>query len=154
MYWRIWDLCGPANLVASTVAELDDTLPRLTDVHSDSVWATHRCSSRLSCARHVLGRDRTWADSLIVIAKGGHSWCLRGSRVSCCQVISLVRCILIWIFVTPSDMGEACSPCSNVVLERHYCWFKNIGWCWLLCSQGMLIINYYFYYHCMLSIGC
>ena len=25
MYWRIWDLWGPANLVASTIAELDDT---------------------------------------------------------------------------------------------------------------------------------
>jgi hypothetical protein len=31
-------------------------------------------------------------EALIVIAKGGHSWCLRGSRVSCCQVISLARC--------------------------------------------------------------
>jgi hypothetical protein len=32
MYWHIWDLWGPANLVASMVAELDDTLPYLTDV--------------------------------------------------------------------------------------------------------------------------
>jgi hypothetical protein len=32
MYWRIWDLWGPANIVALTVAELDDTLPRFTDV--------------------------------------------------------------------------------------------------------------------------
>jgi hypothetical protein len=29
MYWRIWDLWGPTNLVALTVAELDDTPPYL-----------------------------------------------------------------------------------------------------------------------------
>jgi hypothetical protein len=46
MYWRIRDLWGPANLVASTVTELDDTLPYLQDVHRDSVWATHECPSR------------------------------------------------------------------------------------------------------------
>jgi hypothetical protein len=33
IYRRIWDLWGPANLVASTVSKLDDTLPRFTDVH-------------------------------------------------------------------------------------------------------------------------
>jgi hypothetical protein len=49
MYWRIRDLWGPTNLVASTVIELDDTLPRFTDVQWDSVQATHRCPSRLSC---------------------------------------------------------------------------------------------------------
>jgi hypothetical protein len=32
MYWRIRELWGPVNLVASTVIELDDTLPRFTDV--------------------------------------------------------------------------------------------------------------------------
>jgi hypothetical protein len=32
MYWCICDLWGPTNLVALMVAELDDTLPRLTDV--------------------------------------------------------------------------------------------------------------------------
>jgi hypothetical protein len=37
MYWCIRDLWGPANLVASTVTELDDTLPRFTDVQWDSV---------------------------------------------------------------------------------------------------------------------
>jgi hypothetical protein len=41
MYWHIWDLWGPAILVASTVSELDDTLPRFTDVQWDSVQATH-----------------------------------------------------------------------------------------------------------------
>jgi hypothetical protein len=43
MYMGLW---GPTNLVASTVTELDDTLPSLTDVHWDSVWATHECPSR------------------------------------------------------------------------------------------------------------
>jgi hypothetical protein len=32
MYWRIQHLLGPANLVALTVAESDDTIPRFTDV--------------------------------------------------------------------------------------------------------------------------
>jgi hypothetical protein len=41
MYWCIQDLWSPANLVASTVVEFDDTLPCLTDVRWDSVWATH-----------------------------------------------------------------------------------------------------------------
>jgi hypothetical protein len=34
-------LCGPTNLVALLVAELDDALPCLMIVHWDSVWATH-----------------------------------------------------------------------------------------------------------------
>jgi hypothetical protein len=40
---RLW---GPTNLVGSTVAELDDTPPYLTDVQWYSVGATHECSSR------------------------------------------------------------------------------------------------------------
>jgi hypothetical protein len=36
MYWRIQNLWGPANLVASTVVELDEMLHHLTDVH----WST------------------------------------------------------------------------------------------------------------------
>jgi hypothetical protein len=51
MYWRIRDLWGPTNLVASTITELDDTLPRFTDVQWDSVRVTHRCPSRLSRGR-------------------------------------------------------------------------------------------------------
>jgi hypothetical protein len=63
-------------------------------------------------------------NSLIVIIKGDHSCCLRGSRVSYCQVDTLQNYfILIQISTTPSDMGEACpllsfrrsvvSPCSH-----------------------------------------
>jgi hypothetical protein len=51
MYWRIQDLWGPTNLVASTVVELDDTLPLFTDVQWDSVRATHGCPLRLSRGR-------------------------------------------------------------------------------------------------------
>jgi hypothetical protein len=46
MYWCMRDLWGPANLVASTVTELDDTPPYLTGVQWDSVGATHGCPSR------------------------------------------------------------------------------------------------------------
>jgi hypothetical protein len=53
--------------------------------------------------------------------KGGHSCCLRGSRVSCCQVDTLQGyIILIRISATPSDMGEACSLCSNVEVLYHH----------------------------------
>jgi hypothetical protein len=31
MYWYIQDIWSPTNLVALTVTELDDTLPRFTD---------------------------------------------------------------------------------------------------------------------------
>jgi hypothetical protein len=63
-----------------------------------------------------------WArlNSLIIITKGGHSCCLRGSRVSCFQVDTLQGyIILIRIFTTPSDMGVACSLCSNVEVLYH-----------------------------------
>jgi hypothetical protein len=62
-----------------------------------------------------------WLNSLIVIAKGGHSCCLRGSRVSCCPVDTLQGyIILIRISATPSNMSEACSLCSNVEVLYHH----------------------------------
>jgi hypothetical protein len=111
---------GPANLVASTVVELNDTLPRFMDVHWDSVRATHGLPGEVLAWKTTLGRGSTRPDSLIVIVKGGHSCCLHGSCVSCCQIISLARCILIRISVTPSEMGEACSLCPNVEVLYHY----------------------------------
>jgi hypothetical protein len=64
-----------------------------------------------------------WAqlNSFIVITKGGHSCCLRRSRVSCFQVDTL-QCyiILIQISVTPSDMGESCSLCTNIEVLYHH----------------------------------
>jgi hypothetical protein len=41
-YGILW---GPANLLASTVAELDDTLPYLTGDTRDSAWAVHGVST-------------------------------------------------------------------------------------------------------------
>jgi hypothetical protein len=62
-----------------------------------------------------------WLNSLIVIVKGGHSCCLRGSHVSCWQVDTLQGyIILIQISVTPLNMGEACSLCSNVEVLYHH----------------------------------
>jgi hypothetical protein len=92
---------------ASTVAELDDILSRFTDVQWGHVRTTHGIPIEVLTWKMTLGRGRIWPNSLIVIAKGGHSCCLCGSRVSCYQVISLTRCILIRISVTPSDMGDA-----------------------------------------------
>jgi hypothetical protein len=86
---------GPTNLVASTVAELDDTLPHFTDDRRDSVQATHRLPVEVFTWKTALGRGRNQPDSLIFIMKGGHSCCLHGSRVSCGQVISLTRSLLI-----------------------------------------------------------
>jgi hypothetical protein len=107
------------------VAELDDTPLYFTDDigivfgPSGHPRTTHR-------GFHVEDGTRVrWVrlDSLIVIAKGGHSCCLRGSHVSCCQVDTLQGFILIQISMTPSDMGDACSllsfhrsaisPCSH-----------------------------------------
>jgi hypothetical protein len=64
-----------------------------------------------------------WArlNSLIVIAKGGNSCCLHGSRVSCCHVDTLQGyIILIRIFVMLSNMGEPCSLCLNVEVLYHH----------------------------------
>jgi hypothetical protein len=55
MYWRIRDLTGPINLVASTVVELDDTPPYFTDVQWDSVWATHGVSIKAYVWKTSLG---------------------------------------------------------------------------------------------------
>jgi hypothetical protein len=84
-----------------------------------------RMPIEVSHGRHELRWGRIQTDSLIVIVKGGHSRCLCDSHVSCCQVIFLAMCILIRISEAPSDMGEACSQCLNVVMELHYCWYEN-----------------------------
>jgi hypothetical protein len=92
------------------------------------MWATHRFSSRLSRGRHALGQGRTLPDSLIVIMKGGHSWCLRGSRVSCCQVIYLERCISIRVSVTPSVMDDSCSLLSFCRSANSLCSYEIYGY--------------------------
>jgi hypothetical protein len=84
MYWHILAIWNPTSLVASIVAELDDTLTRFTDDRKDSVRASHELPSEVFVWKTTVGRGRIWPNSLIVIPKGGHSCCLRGSRVSCC----------------------------------------------------------------------
>jgi hypothetical protein len=88
MYWRILDLWDSTNLVASTVAELDDTpLYFMDDI--GIVFGPPMDYP----ARFRVEDDNTvrwaWLDSLIVIATGGHLWCLCSSCVSCCQVVTL-----------------------------------------------------------------
>jgi hypothetical protein len=114
MYRRIWELLGSRKLSSSTVTELDDNLPHFTDDRRDSVRATHGLPSEVFVWKTTLGWGRTWPKSLIVIMKGGHSCCLHGSHVSCCQVISLARWLLIQISMTPSYMCEACSLHPNI----------------------------------------
>jgi hypothetical protein len=55
MYWRIQDLCGPTNLIGSTMTELDDTLPYFTDVRWDSVRVTHCLPIEVFVWKTVLG---------------------------------------------------------------------------------------------------
>jgi hypothetical protein len=59
LYWHIRDLWGPANLVALTIAEFDDTLPRFTDVHWNSVRATHGLSVEVFAWKTTLEQGRT-----------------------------------------------------------------------------------------------
>jgi hypothetical protein len=76
----------PANVVASTIAELDNT-PLYFTGNIGIVWGPP-----MDAWRGITWKICTrvwWArlDSLIVVVKRGHSCCLHGSRVSCCQVI-------------------------------------------------------------------
>jgi hypothetical protein len=146
---------GPTNLVASMVVELDDNLPHFMDDRRDSVWATHRLPFEVLTWKTALGRGRAGHDSLIVIAKGGHSCYLHGLRVSYCQVISLARWPLIWVSVTPSDMGEACSLSPNVAMG------STLWWIWWFMDDidyfvvmAGCYVDHYLSYLCMISIGC
>jgi hypothetical protein len=154
MYWCIRAIWNPAKLVASTVVEFDDTLPCFTDDRRDSVRVTHQLPGEVFVWKTALGRGRTRPDSLIVIVKGGHSCCLHGSHVSCYQVIFLARWLLIQISVTPSDIGEACSPRSNKnMMTLWFVWgfLDDIGY--FVVMAGCYII-YCMSYLCMCSIGC
>jgi hypothetical protein len=55
-----------ANWVASCVDELDDTLPRITGVQWDSVWATHGVSGKAYAWKMALGRGRNQPNVLIM----------------------------------------------------------------------------------------
>jgi hypothetical protein len=107
MYWRIWDLWGLANMVASTVAELDDTLPYLQGVQgivygppTDARWGT----AWKTCTRVMWAR----LDSLIVIVNCCHPWCLHDLHVPCCWLDTLARFKLTWVAMTLSNMSDSC----------------------------------------------
>jgi hypothetical protein len=150
---------GALKLSSLMVAKLDDNLPRLMHDRRDSVQATHRLPIKVFMWKMTLGRGRTWLNSLMVIVKGGHSCCLCGPRVSCWQVISLARWLLIRISMTPSDMGEACSLHSNIEVGMTL---------WLLwgfldgtdfCISGMMLYHLLYElslhaYHRLLSYLC
>jgi hypothetical protein len=126
MYWRIRDLWDPTNLVASTVTELDDILPHFMNVHWDSVRATHGLPVEVFVWKTALGRGRTRPDALIVIAKGGHSWCLCGSRVSCCQVISLARLYWFKSLWHPRIRVMLVRYCHSVEVLFHHVHMRHI----------------------------
>jgi hypothetical protein len=72
--------------------------------HWDSVRAAHGLPSEVFTWKTTLGYGGLQLDSLIVNTKGGHSWYLCGSRVSYCQVISLIRWLLIQISAIPLEV--------------------------------------------------
>jgi hypothetical protein len=51
MYWRIWDLWGPMNLVALLVAETKANPPYLLGVHRDSELGSGGYLARFKLAR-------------------------------------------------------------------------------------------------------
>jgi hypothetical protein len=57
------------------------------------------------------------SDSLIVIMKGGHSCCLRGSRVSCYHVIFPCKVTIDSNLHDIMAMGKACSLSANIEHE-------------------------------------
>jgi hypothetical protein len=87
---------GSRKLRASMVTELDDTLQCLQDVHG-IVCGPPTDARRGIRWKTCTGVRWTRLDSLIVIVNYCHTWCLRDSRVSCCQVVSLATCKLIRI---------------------------------------------------------
>jgi hypothetical protein len=121
---------GPANLVASCVTELDDTLPRFMGVQWDSVWVTHGVSTKAYAWQMALGRGRIRPDCLIT------SWTVatRGALLArVCRVvrfISLQGWLLIQISVTPSEMGDACLMHLNIEMFIFtLCWMITV---WML----------------------
>jgi hypothetical protein len=55
MYWHILAIWNSTSLVASIVAELDDTLTRFTDDRKDSVQASHELPSEVFVWKMTIG---------------------------------------------------------------------------------------------------
>jgi hypothetical protein len=144
MYWRIRDLWGPANLVASTVTELDNTLPCFADVQWNSVQATHGVPIEVFEWKTTLGWDRTQSR---LFDSHRQRWPLAVPSWLMCVMLSgyfsHARWPLIWISATPSDMGDImvvlsllgwCRDGNDIMVV-----LSLLGWCWLLCSHGILL---------------
>jgi hypothetical protein len=105
MYWCLWDIWSPTNLVASCVTELDNTLPNLWMSRKDSVGPPTECLPRH--LKTALGLGRTRPDSLIT------SWDIATHGAPTTHRCRVVRFIPMqgWlstrISVTPSEMGDA-----------------------------------------------
>jgi hypothetical protein len=118
VYWHIRDLWGPTNLVALMVAELNDTPLYFMDDIGIELGPPTDYPSRFSRGRRHYGT----VGSAQLFDSHHERWplvCLHGSRV----VLPgwyLARWLLIQISAIPSDMGEACSLCSNVEVLYHH----------------------------------
>jgi hypothetical protein len=60
------------NGVASSIDELDNTLPRFTGVEWDSVRATHGVSDEAYAWKTSLGRGRTQPGFLVLVVPRAH----------------------------------------------------------------------------------
>jgi hypothetical protein len=144
-----------SNWVASCVTELDDTLPWFTDVQWDSVRATHGVSTEAYAWKTTLGWGRTQHDSLTM------PWTVATPGALLAHVCRVVRFIplhgwlLIWISVTPSDMGDglfAAPKHSNSTFIMLYL-VHDMDIDYLVVDE-MINISILFDYTCMLRIGC
>jgi hypothetical protein len=116
VYWCIWDLWGLANLVASTVAELDDTPLYFMDDIGIVFGPPTDYLARFSRGRRhysMVGPARLFA-----------SQCERWPLVipvwfTCVMLSGYFPCK-----VTIDDMCEACSLCTNVEVLYHHAYMR------------------------------
>jgi hypothetical protein len=143
------------NWVASCVTEIEAILSYLMGVHQDSAWATHDVSAETYGWKTCTRVRWTLIVSLIT------SWIIvtRGALLACvCRVVKFLPLqdwLLIWISVTPSEMGDSlfavfkCRIISFIIL-----WWQHCEWEWLLCSHGLWWSYYCISYLCILTLGC
>jgi hypothetical protein len=135
------------NLIASCVNELYDSLPPF-GCYTGECRATHGVSAEAYAWKIAVGWGGTRPDSC-------HSCCLRGSCVSCCQVFTLARWLLIIISETPSKMGDGLIPVfkhSNwTSFMIHMAYEMDVD---CLVVEEMVNVSKLFDYTRMLRIGC
>jgi hypothetical protein len=151
MYWCIQDLWGPANLVASCVTELDDTIPPYR-CYTGWCWATHGVSAEADTWKTALGWDRTRPDSLTASWTIGTRGALLARRCRVVGFYPLQGVLLIWISVTPSEMGDG----LIVVFKRSNYTFIMLYLCHdmdvnYLVVKDMINRSKLFDYNCMFS---